>query len=559
MYARVVRRTLTLGLVLLVLGPAAAAGDGGPVRSFGAGGAVSFAPQRFSSGAGVVVDAQGRTLVGATLDDGSLLRTRAAVLRLLPGGALDPSFGSGGVATIAPPPPYATTRAEAIALDAQGRVVVAGEVDDAAPAVARLLADGTLDPDFAGGGLLIASGAYGGLPGGWKSVAVAGESIVLAGAVDGAPPFGTSLGRIAVVARITDSGRPDAAFAAGGFLQVPIDGVTFASTHAVAIDRRGRIVLGIWRATTVAFPGDVAAAVVRITAAGRLDGAFGSGGLVVLGPLEGHAPAVSVTGTGAILTVGGWSAPTSAVVVAARLRPSGRLDTTFGVNGLLSGKASPAAGALDCRGDVLLAGGDGIRRFGPDGRLDRTFRTAGSQVSPSAGRPAASAPDSLALASDGRSAFGTAAMGRSTSAGATQDRRTSIAVARVSARCPVVDPTRPAVTLACSTGCARVTGAALDDPVGQGVRRVLLGIERIAESGCAAWNGRRFHVSRVPGPPAGWSRCRSCTARSGRRLSAPGASSCAPSRSTARATARGSPCAASAVSSPSRAGARPAS
>ncbi len=242
------------------------------------------------------------------------------------------------MATIAPPPPYATTRAEAIALDAQGRIVVAGEVDDAVPAVARLLADGTLDPAFAGGGLLVASGAYGGLPGGWKSVAVAGPSIVLAGAVDGAPPFGTSLGRIAVVARITDSGRPDAAFAAGGFLQVPIDGVTFASTHAVAIDRRGRIVLGIWRATTVAFPGDVAAAVVRITAAGRLDGTFGSGGLVVLGPLQGHAPAVSVTGTGAILAVGGWSAPTSAVVVAARLRPSGRLDTTFGANGLLSGE-----------------------------------------------------------------------------------------------------------------------------------------------------------------------------------------------------------------------------
>ena len=239
MYARVVRRTLTLGLVLLVLGPAAAAGDGGPVRSFGAGGSVSFAPQRFSSSAGVVVDAQGRTLVGATLDDGSLLRTRAAVLRLLPSGALDPSFGSGGMATIAPPPPYSTTRAEAIALDAQGRIVIAGEVDDDVPAVARLLADGTLDPGFASGGLLIASGAYGGLPGGWKSVAVAGSSIVVAGAVDGAPPFGTSLGRIAVVARITDNGRPDAAFAAGGFLQVPIAGVTFASTHAVAIDRRG--------------------------------------------------------------------------------------------------------------------------------------------------------------------------------------------------------------------------------------------------------------------------------------------------------------------------------
>ncbi len=48
------------------------------------------------------------------------------------------------------------------------------------------------------------------------------------------------------------------------------------------------------------------------------------------------------------------------------------------------------------------------------------------------------------------------------------------------------------MTLTCSAGCAHVTGAALDDPVGHGVRRVLLGVERIAGSGCAAWNGRRF-------------------------------------------------------------------
>src|SRR5450432_1417274 len=158
-------RIAAIGLLLLALAPMNA--GAGVDRSFGNGGSVSFAPQRFSSGAGVAVDAQGGILLGATLDDGSLLRTRAAVLRLLPDGSLDPAFGSGGVATIAPPPPYATTRAEAIALDAQGRIVVAGEVDDDVPTVARLLPGGTLDPGFAGGGLLIAKGAYGGLPGGW--------------------------------------------------------------------------------------------------------------------------------------------------------------------------------------------------------------------------------------------------------------------------------------------------------------------------------------------------------------------------------------------------------
>jgi uncharacterized delta-60 repeat protein len=210
---------VAIGLVLLVLGPASAAA-GGPDRSFGQGGSASFAPQRFSSANGVAVDAQGRILVGATIDDGPLLRIRAAVLRLLPDGSLDPAFGSGGVATIQPPAPYVTSRAEAIALDAQGRVVVAGEVDDHVPAVARLLGDGTLDTGFASGGILVARGAYRGLPGTWKSVALSGSSIVLAGAVDGGPPFGTALGRIAVLARVGDNGVPDAAFATRGFLEL---------------------------------------------------------------------------------------------------------------------------------------------------------------------------------------------------------------------------------------------------------------------------------------------------------------------------------------------------
>ena len=48
------------------------------------------------------------------------------------------------------------------------------------------------------------------------------------------------------------------------------------------------------------------------------------------------------------------------------------------------------------------------------------------------------------------------------------------------------------MTLACAGACRRVAGAALDDPIGRGVRRVLLGIERIAGGRCEAWNGRRF-------------------------------------------------------------------
>jgi uncharacterized delta-60 repeat protein len=455
---------------------------------------VSFAPQRFSGGGGVVVDAQGRILVSATLDDGSLLHTRAAVLRLLPDGSLDPAFGSGGVATIAPPAPYRTSRAEAMALDTQGRVIVAGEVDEDVPAAARLLPDGTLDPAFAGGGWLVAKGAYGALPGGWYSVALNGSRIVLAGAVDGGPPFGNSLGRIAVLARIGDNGVPDATFASGGFLELPIAGVTFASSHAIAIDRRGRIVVGIWRATTIAFPGDVAAAVARVTAAGTLDGTFGSGGFTVLGPLQGRAPSIRMTKSNAIVALGGWTARSGGgIAIASRLLPSGRLDTAFGANGEVTAVgAAPAAGAIDCQGDLLTSSTAGVQRYGPDGRLDRAFRGGGIPVVAVGATTAAAVYGSLVLTPGGAVLAGTVADGPTTMGGTTQVGNTAIAIARVQAPCPIADSTPPAVTLACAAGCRRVTGTALDDPVGHGVRRVLLGIEHVTGKRCEAWNGRRF-------------------------------------------------------------------
>jgi hypothetical protein len=253
-------------------------------------------------------------------------------------------------------------------------------------------------------------------------------------------------------------------------------------------------VLGIWRATTIAFPGDVAAAVVRVTAAGTLDGTFGSRGLAVLGPLQGRAPSVSVTSTGDIVAVGGWTASSGGgIAIAARLRPSGRLDTAFGTSGELRAAGAPLAGALDCQGDLLTSSTAGMQRFGPDGRLDRAFRGTGIPPVAVGATTATAVFDSLALAPGGSLVLaGTAADGPITIGGSAQIGNTSIAVARMQAPCPIVDSTPPAVTLKCTGGCRRVIGIALDDPVGRGIRRVLLGIEHIAGATCEAWNGRRF-------------------------------------------------------------------
>jgi hypothetical protein len=63
------------------------------------------------------------------------------------GGALDPSFGSGGFAQ----PAYDTGEAHGVAIDASGRVLVVGDHDKHASLV-RYLPGGALDPAFSDDG-----------------------------------------------------------------------------------------------------------------------------------------------------------------------------------------------------------------------------------------------------------------------------------------------------------------------------------------------------------------------------------------------------------------------
>lgn len=68
------------------------------------------------------------------------------VARLTPTGALDPTFGQGGVATL----PGASARGLAIAVLTGGRVATVGQ-DSAGVKLARLLPNGALDPSWNGG------------------------------------------------------------------------------------------------------------------------------------------------------------------------------------------------------------------------------------------------------------------------------------------------------------------------------------------------------------------------------------------------------------------------
>ncbi|HET6170970.1 MAG TPA: hypothetical protein VFD90_00090 [Gaiellales bacterium] len=121
------------------------------------------------------------------------------------------------MAAFATPDPYLTLNASSMALDARGRIIFAGEVDDDIPAVWRVLPDGTLDPAFGSAGIAIARGAYGPFPAWWWSIAFDGAKIVLGGMTDDEPPLGTGAVKIAVLARLDDNGVPDPSFGTRGF------------------------------------------------------------------------------------------------------------------------------------------------------------------------------------------------------------------------------------------------------------------------------------------------------------------------------------------------------
>jgi uncharacterized delta-60 repeat protein len=119
-----------------------------------------FAADQFDMANGVLVDAQNRivfcgrstvpTMYSAPYD------ARAFVGRLLPSGALDTSFGNQGFVILDPNPGGYYSWAHALAIDSQGRIVVAGESADLATwrvAAWRVLPSGALDTSFGDAGM----------------------------------------------------------------------------------------------------------------------------------------------------------------------------------------------------------------------------------------------------------------------------------------------------------------------------------------------------------------------------------------------------------------------
>ncbi|MBK9176445.1 MAG: T9SS type A sorting domain-containing protein [Flavobacteriales bacterium] len=155
--------------------------------------------------------ADGSVLIVGSTDDGS--GTDLLVARYDATGALDTDFGQGGWSTF---DLGGDERASAIRVLSDGRIMLAGDRSTIAGSdivVARLLAGGSLDPSFGSGGVSVID--LGAVPCSANAIImdVSGRTIVTGGAeIDGSSQV--------LVARLEPDGNPDATFSGDGWTTV---------------------------------------------------------------------------------------------------------------------------------------------------------------------------------------------------------------------------------------------------------------------------------------------------------------------------------------------------
>jgi uncharacterized delta-60 repeat protein len=127
---------------------------------------------------------------------------QVALVQFLPNGQPDPMFGTGGTVLADPGP--GEDQANAVGMLMDGTTLVAGQAGDAA-FLMRLHPDGTVDPDFGTGGVLLLDPSEG--PDSANAITVSPYGAVSVGGRAGDRFF---------VARFQTNGQPDLAWGPGG-------------------------------------------------------------------------------------------------------------------------------------------------------------------------------------------------------------------------------------------------------------------------------------------------------------------------------------------------------
>jgi uncharacterized delta-60 repeat protein len=298
-------------------------------------------------------------------------------------GKLDADFGTQGIFISSLPDADGPFGANAIAQDAQGRLVVAGGYGQNSVLVMRLTATGQLDTTFGTGGLTTIP--VGGVA---NSMGLQKDGRILVGGVNG-----TADGKPMVVARLTPNGAVDPSFGTNGKTQIlfwdPIR-IAGAGLTGLATTPNGQIV-GSGHLDHIGAHGEGSAGVFRLTSSGRLDHGYGNGGgldVEFINPdaslASWYPSAMTLSSNGrATVTGDGLFGPGKAILTA-RLTAAGAPDPWFGPAGDgrvvipgASGNGHTAGGAAELGGVFTLGVGLSFAQFLPHGTPNENFAPGG--------------------------------------------------------------------------------------------------------------------------------------------------------------------------------------
>lgn len=298
--------------------------DGSPDTSFGSAGQVLI-PNSKKSGSvgtkGIQVQNDGKIVVGGNV--GSV----GVIWRFLTNGALDSTFGSGGMASIQfgsgstflpraialQPATIPNGTAEQMIVAGANTTIGKGKSSEGVFAVVRLTPSGQMDTTFGSGG--VTSNNF---PGIIFALTIDSSSRIVAVGEEGFP------NGLVAAARYSTNGNADTSFGSNGYTSFPVLSGS-SEGYAVALQSDGKIVIG-GPASNAGNPDQMF--VARLTTAGGLDGNFGTGGYAIpsfssLGYNEGFGYAVLVQPADGKIVLGGTAVldPNPEVMALARYMP----------------------------------------------------------------------------------------------------------------------------------------------------------------------------------------------------------------------------------------------
>ena len=276
-------------------------------------------------------------------------------------GSLDPLFGVGGKVTTDLSPGVDT--GNAVAVQADGKIVALVSTSQPGAALARYLTDGTLDPSFGNGGIAMLSLGVGGYA---SALAIQPDGRIVVTALSG--------GNFCTFRYLAD-GQLDSSFGVSGKVSTSLSGAS-GTPASVAIQEDGKIVVVGWLynpSTGAALGSEL----IRYNPDGSLDTNFGTngagGGIVTTGSSSqlDYLVGLAIQSDGKIVA-GGTAWDANGDFALARFNSDGSLDSGFGNGGIVTtdfagGDDALYALAIQPDGQIVAAG---YARIGFDGTYD---------------------------------------------------------------------------------------------------------------------------------------------------------------------------------------------